>query len=174
MEVSAGVPEQGLVSISPEVVLDTNVLEFHILGTLVLRNSQLVSTVLSVLLLNVVRVDSSENKSGNKHKDGNLLPQLSSSLGMLLGVGVVVVELTSGLSVRRIVRHSSVGKLLINLSFIPVSVAGRGFLVREGLGGSSYSLLVASDGILGHGGVGTGESLGHHWSSGTSNSSQHY
>merc|ERR1712096_150567 len=91
--VDLGVPEEGLVTVSPEVVLGPDVLE-GVLG-LVLEGGA-VRDVLPVLGPEPVGVDAGEDDGGDHDVDGELAPGARSVSSVLLDSGPLAVESVVG------------------------------------------------------------------------------
>jgi len=97
------VPKEGLVSITPEVVLGTNVLVW-VFG-LLLSGDWIVCNVLPVLVPQVPGVDTGDNQGRNGDIEGEFAPKLSSFRSMMFdsftifeesGFGIGGVHSTEG------------------------------------------------------------------------------
>lgn len=100
VSVDIRVPEQGLVTITPEEVFGSNVLVLVLLRPLLVRHVSQVLSVLSMVKLNLGDWDSSQNKNWNSNKVSDLLPQ-SGDTSRVSGLVLEVLDvlLTSGLVV---------------------------------------------------------------------------
>lgn len=86
------VPEQSLVTVTPEVLGGSNVLVVVLRRSLVVRQSGVSSTVSKMVRLLLVNPSTSDDENGSNNVDRNLLPELSSLLrvrdGLILEVNV--------------------------------------------------------------------------------------
>jgi hypothetical protein len=76
------VPEQGLVTITPEKLGGSNVLVVVLSGQFIVGLSGVSSSVSKMIGLLLVDPSSSDSKNGSNNKDGNFLPELSGTLGV--------------------------------------------------------------------------------------------
>lgn len=93
MVVDLVVPEDGLVTVTPEVVLGADVL-VGVLGLLRLRG--LVGLVLPVLEPQAVSVDTTEDDGGDDDVDGELAPEVTGGSGVVLDGSTLAVESVVG------------------------------------------------------------------------------
>lgn len=104
MSVDIRVPEQGLVTITPEEVSGSNVLVLVLLRPFLIRQVSQVLSVLSMVKLNLGNWNSSQNKNWNGDKVSDFLPQSSdTSRVSSLVLEILDVLLTGGLVVLTLV-----------------------------------------------------------------------
>lgn len=103
------VPEQGLVTITPEELGVSNVLVVVLSGQFIVGLSGVGGSVSKMLRLLLVNPGSGDSKDGSNNKDGNLLPELSGLLGVS---NSLLLELDVGLAGSRV---SGVGEGAANL-----------------------------------------------------------
>lgn len=100
VSVDVRVPEQGLVTITPEEVSGSNVLVLVLLRPLLVRQVSQVLSVLSMLKLDLGHWNSSQNENWDSNKVGDFLPQSGdTSRVSSLVLEVLDVLLTGGLVV---------------------------------------------------------------------------
>lgn len=75
VSVDRRVPEQSLVTITPEEVLVSDILELHLLWTFQVWDLGVFSTVVGVLHLHKVCVDRSQANGRKSNQKGDFLPQ---------------------------------------------------------------------------------------------------
>lgn len=127
VSVDVGVPEQGLVTVTPEELVGSDVLVLVLSGPLLIGNVSHVLSVLGVLLLNLANGDGGQEDGRDSNHVGQFLPQLGDTLGVvslvlnglnpllagsgvaLTGEGVLVDEL--GSAKRTVGVESSSGEL---------------------------------------------------------------
>lgn len=98
VSVDVRVPEQGLVAVTPEELLGSQVLVFVLSGPLFVGHVSQVVSVLTVLQLNTTDRNGSQNNGWDSHVVGNLGPQLGDTLRVVDLLSVFLLEsLTSGL-----------------------------------------------------------------------------
>lgn len=98
VSVDVRVPEQGLVAVTPEELLGSQVLVFVLSRPLFVGHVSQVVPVLTVLQLNTTDRNGSQNNGWDSHVVGNLGPQLGDTLRVVDLLSVFLLEsLTSGL-----------------------------------------------------------------------------
>lgn len=85
------VPEKSLVAITPPEFLGADILEFKLGESLLVGDVRIVFSVLGVLSLDEVGVDSRSNKGRNTDPDGNLSPQIEGRLCVVSGLSVILL-----------------------------------------------------------------------------------
>lgn len=98
--IDLGVPEKSLVSITPEILGGSDVLEFILRRKLIIRRSGMSCSMLMMSGFQNVGGNAGSNQSRDTHNDTDLLPQGSSVLSMSLGVEVLSLKLLGGSLIR--------------------------------------------------------------------------
>lgn len=92
MSVDVRVPEQGLVSIAPEELLQSNVLVFVLSGPLLVAEVSLVLSVVGVVKLHLSDRDGSQCHHWEGNKESDLLPQSGNTLRVVGGLLHLLLE----------------------------------------------------------------------------------
>lgn len=106
MSVDSRVPEQGLVTVTPEELRSSDVLVVVLSGPFRVGHVSKVFTVFSVFLFDLANGDGGQEDGGDGDKVGQLLPQLGDGFGVVdLGFDIFDPLLT-GLGVNLVGRES--------------------------------------------------------------------
>ena len=93
--VGSFMPEQSLVSISPEVGLNSEVLELKLTGHFIIGDMRHMDPMFGMPHFMVVRADGSGDQSRNANKDRNVPPQSERLLGMVSSSLIGFLEFSS-------------------------------------------------------------------------------